>query len=162
MRILITSGVGEGKTELSAFDKALEEAGISNLNLIKLSSIIPKEAVIFEEKPNIPEKFYGCKGYVVLSKAIATTPHQEAWAGIGWVYDYTERKGFFVEHAAATEEKVKSLIKKSVESMKEWRKEAKFKPSYKLAGAVCNENPVCAIVCAFYCIEDWDNNLYYL
>lgn len=37
----VTSGAGEGLTELTAFDAALLEAGIGNINLLKISSILP-------------------------------------------------------------------------------------------------------------------------
>jgi arginine decarboxylase len=48
MKISITSGRAEGPTELNAFDNALLDAGIGNINLIKVSSIIPPNAQIVE------------------------------------------------------------------------------------------------------------------
>jgi len=41
MRIDIVWGESEGKTLLSAFDRALLNAGIHNFNLISLNSVIP-------------------------------------------------------------------------------------------------------------------------
>jgi len=41
MKISITSGKAEGPSKLNAFDNALLDAGIGNVNLIKVSSIIP-------------------------------------------------------------------------------------------------------------------------
>jgi len=41
MKVSITSGKGEGPTRLNALDNALLDAGIGNVNLIKVSSIIP-------------------------------------------------------------------------------------------------------------------------
>ncbi len=38
---VVTSGCGEGITPLNAFDAALLNAGIGNLNLIRLSSVLP-------------------------------------------------------------------------------------------------------------------------
>jgi len=46
MEIVLTSAIGSGKTSLSAFDDALFKAGMGNYNLIRLSSIIPKNAKI--------------------------------------------------------------------------------------------------------------------
>ncbi len=40
MKIAIVSGVAEGPTELNAFDNALTEAGIGDVNLIKVSSML--------------------------------------------------------------------------------------------------------------------------
>lgn len=39
--VKLAVGKGEGSTLLNAFDKALLEAGIGNLNLIRVSSILP-------------------------------------------------------------------------------------------------------------------------
>ena len=38
-----TSGSAEGTTELNAFDNALLAAGIGNINLVKVSSILPPD-----------------------------------------------------------------------------------------------------------------------
>jgi len=43
-KYFLTSGSAEGKTELTAFDGALLQAGIGNINLLKVSSILPPEA----------------------------------------------------------------------------------------------------------------------
>ena len=48
MKIDIVWGRSEGKTLLSAFDKALVKAGIHNFNLIPLSSVIPQNSVVEE------------------------------------------------------------------------------------------------------------------
>ncbi len=37
-----TSGSAEGTTPLNAFDNALLAAGIGNINLVKVSSILPR------------------------------------------------------------------------------------------------------------------------
>lgn len=41
----LTAGAGEGGTLLNAFDAALLDAGIGNLNLLRVSSILPPGAV---------------------------------------------------------------------------------------------------------------------
>jgi len=45
-RIILTSGLGEGSTPLNSFDAALLDAGVGNLNLIKVTSVIPPRAKI--------------------------------------------------------------------------------------------------------------------
>ena len=40
----LTQGCAEGLTPLTAFDNALRAAGIDNLNLVRVSSIVPKDA----------------------------------------------------------------------------------------------------------------------
>lgn len=49
----LTRGNSEGLTELTAFDNALRDAGIDNLNLVKVSSIVPKDAR-FGPRPDLP------------------------------------------------------------------------------------------------------------
>ncbi|MFZ5945541.1 MAG: pyruvoyl-dependent arginine decarboxylase [Bacillota bacterium] len=43
-KFFLTSGSAEGDTELTAFDGALLQAGIGNINLLKVSSILPPKA----------------------------------------------------------------------------------------------------------------------
>ena len=69
MKITVTWGTGVGSTKLSAFDKALWNAGIANLNLIPLSSVIPPNSVIKIKKLSSTnsEINFGKRVYVVLS-----------------------------------------------------------------------------------------------
>lgn len=50
--VWLTSGVGEGSTRLNAFDKALFSAGIGNLNLMRVTSILPARAKIVDLRMN--------------------------------------------------------------------------------------------------------------
>ena len=70
MKITVTWGVGTGSTKLSAFDKALWNAGIANFNLIPLSSIIPPDSQIELRKLKLQnsKEDFGKKLYVVLSQ----------------------------------------------------------------------------------------------
>ncbi|MEW6523209.1 MAG: arginine decarboxylase, pyruvoyl-dependent [Bacillota bacterium] len=52
-KFCLVSGSSEGTTKLNAFDGALLRAGIGNVNLVKLSSILPPGAVSVE-KLDIP------------------------------------------------------------------------------------------------------------
>ena len=53
MKIAITSGKAEGPTRLNAFDNALLDAGIGDVNIIKVSSIISPGCEVVE-LPEIP------------------------------------------------------------------------------------------------------------
>lgn len=46
-KFTLVAGRGEGHTPLNAFDAALYDAGIGNLNLLKVSSILPPAAQYF-------------------------------------------------------------------------------------------------------------------
>ena len=52
MKIAITSGKSEGPSKLNAFDNSLLDAGIGDVNLIKVSSIIPANSE-FVELPHL-------------------------------------------------------------------------------------------------------------
>ena len=52
MKIAIVSGKGEGPTKLNSFDNALLDAGIGNVNLIKVSSMLEKNTEIVK-LPNL-------------------------------------------------------------------------------------------------------------
>lgn len=54
-RFCLVRGTAEGGTELNAFDNALLDAGIGNLNLIKVSSIIPPGCRREEALPGFPK-----------------------------------------------------------------------------------------------------------
>lgn len=47
-KIWLTAGAAEGEHPLTAFDKALLAAGIGNLNLIRVSSILPPQCELVE------------------------------------------------------------------------------------------------------------------
>lgn len=51
--IHLAYGASEGRTPLTAFDNALLAAGVHNLNLVRVSSIVPKGA-IFGPLPDLP------------------------------------------------------------------------------------------------------------
>ena len=52
-RLWLASGAAEGTTELNAFDNALLAGGIGNLNLIKVSSVVPQGAEFLQAPPVI-------------------------------------------------------------------------------------------------------------
>ena len=52
-RLWLAAGAAEGTTELNAFDNALLDGGIGNLNLIKVSSIVPQGAEFLQVPPVI-------------------------------------------------------------------------------------------------------------
>lgn len=53
-KLYLVAGKAEGSTPLNAFDNALLDAGIGDVNLVKVSSIVPPNAEVVLEKPNLP------------------------------------------------------------------------------------------------------------
>ena len=51
--IWASAGAAEGDTELNAFDNALLAARVGNLNLVRVSSVLPQDAALLEQPPDI-------------------------------------------------------------------------------------------------------------
>jgi arginine decarboxylase len=118
MEIHIVWGEGEGKTTVSAFDKALAMAGIHNYNLIYLSSVIPPGSVIIEscKMGYIVGAGVGDMLRVVISRKISTKTGSWISAGLGWVQ--AEEGGIFIELATDSRaEECKELLIEGVADM---------------------------------------------
>ena len=93
--IIIVKGIGEGSTSLSAFDDALNNAGIGNFNLLELSSVIPKNVSIeIRNKYDIAHDI-GQIQPVVISHTESGEKGKEISAGLGWTI--AEEGGVFIE-----------------------------------------------------------------
>lgn len=164
MELHITSSIGTGPTELSAFDAALNGCGIANYNLLRLSSVIPPNSTVIQhdnalDSVKLPGN-WGDRLYVVMAEQRTEEVGSEVWAGIGWVQDPVTHKGLFVEHEGVSEEKVRADIAASLEALMVTRG-VDFGPiQMKVIGAKCEDKPTCAMVAAVYQVSDWQNAAY--
>ncbi|MBR6993095.1 MAG: arginine decarboxylase, pyruvoyl-dependent [Methanobrevibacter sp.] len=78
MKIAIVSGSDEGPTKLNAFDNALTDAGIGDVNLIKVSSMLAGNAEISE----LPKLKAGAMVNCVLSEVTSDVPGDKITAVI--------------------------------------------------------------------------------
>ncbi|MBP3791091.1 MAG: arginine decarboxylase, pyruvoyl-dependent [Methanobrevibacter sp.] len=78
MKIAIVSGKDEGPTKLNAFDNALSNAGIGDVNLIKVSSMLAGNAEIKQ----LPKLKAGAMVNCVLSEVTSDNPGDEITAVI--------------------------------------------------------------------------------
>ena len=78
MKIAIVSGKDEGPTKLNAFDNALSDAGIGDVNLIKVSSMLSGNAEIVQ----LPKLKAGAMVNCVLSEVTSDNPGDEITAVI--------------------------------------------------------------------------------
>ena len=78
MKIAIVSGSDEGPTKLNAFDNALTDAGIGDVNLIKVSSMLAGNAEISE----LPKLKAGAMVNCVLSEVTSDIPGDKITAVI--------------------------------------------------------------------------------
>ena len=99
MIIHVVSGKGEGTTLLSAFDNALEDAGVYNYNIVPLSSIIPPQSkVVKEYRFKAPADEYGHRLYVVKAEIRSAETDKFIASGLGWYQFGDDNRGVFVEH----------------------------------------------------------------
>lgn len=107
MRIAIVSGKDEGPTELNAFDNALTNAGIGDVNLIKVSSMLAGNAEVQDIVPLKPGAMVNC----VLSTVTSDRPGQTITAVVAVAIG--ERLGCVVE-ASGTDEDPEELREKAI------------------------------------------------
>lgn len=117
MKVSITSGKAEGPTKLNAFDNALLDAGIGDINLIKVSSIIPAGAGIVE----LPQFLAGKMVNTVLSYVSSEKKGDQLCAVIAVAI--SDELGCVVEHGGINQdpEKVKGEALDMVNSMMQIR-----------------------------------------
>src|ERR1700682_2286062 len=75
-----TSGSAEGATSLNAFDNALLAAGIGNINLVKVSSILPPEAAVID----LPRLRPGAIVPTAYAAMTSEVPGEVVAAAVGW------------------------------------------------------------------------------
>lgn len=156
MNIQVSSGVGLGPTELSAFDQSLVHAGVANYNLIYLSSVLPPSSnVSIEENPKRPDGDWGDRLYVVMAQKRISQRNQEAWAGIGWIQDPKTKQGLLVEHEGHSESEVRADISNSLTALARNR-QMEFGPHHMhVVGTRCIDLPTCALVVAVFESTSW-------
>ena len=117
MKVSITSGKAEGPTKLNAFDNALLDAGIGDVNLIKVSSIIPTGAEIVE----LPQFPAGKMVNTVLSYVSSSREGDQLCAVIAVAI--SDELGCVVEHGGINQdpEKVKGEALDMVNTMMQVR-----------------------------------------
>lgn len=158
MNINIATGTGTGPTELSAFDAALNDAGVANYNLLCLSSVLPPGSdvvVHYSALKDVPGD-WGDRLYIVMAEQRVSTPGSEAWAGIGWVQDKVTKKGLFVEHEGFSETAVRSDIKNSLKALMKTRGIDFGDINMVVKGGSCTDVPFCAMVVAVYESAAWE------
>jgi arginine decarboxylase len=108
-----TAACAEGGTTLNAFDNALLAAGIGNINLIKISSIVPPE-VDFIELPKIKPGAVIPTAYAVVT---SETPGETVAAAVGYaVTDDPAKNGVIMEfHGVARRAEAEAQIRAMLE-----------------------------------------------
>lgn len=112
----IVAGSSEGKTILNSFDNALLQAGIGNVNLLRVSSILPPSSEYDPELSLPPGSLVPTAyGYVISEKK---GERIAACVGVGFSEDTF---GVIMEYAAKgtkeqAEEKIREMLKNAFET----------------------------------------------
>jgi arginine decarboxylase len=162
MKIYLTTGVGYGKTPLSAFDGALADAGVMNFNLIVLSSVIPPATEVVHEKMPVNESEWGNKLYCVKAEMRSRQSGRFIGAALGW-YQLEDGRGVFVEHEetgeieSSVEADLKEEVKRSIMDLCKNRNIdfQEEKMGIKIRTTQVKDLPASVIVVAAYKSEDW-------
>ena len=103
-----TSGSAEGTTPLNAFDNALLAAGIGNINLVKVSSILPPETAVVD----LPRLRPGALVPTAYAAMTSEVPGEVVAAAVGWARPADPSKnGVIMEfHDKATREEAERAI----------------------------------------------------
>jgi arginine decarboxylase len=103
-----TAGHAEGGSSLNAFDNALLAAGIGNVNLIKVSSIVPPEVAVVE----LPKIRPGALIPTAYAAITSETPGETLVAAVGYALpDDPAKNGVIMEfHAVGTQAEAERAI----------------------------------------------------
>ncbi|MDQ7857945.1 MAG: arginine decarboxylase, pyruvoyl-dependent [Armatimonadota bacterium] len=108
--VTVVAGAGEGATDLNAFDHALLDAGIANLNFLRVTSIFPQGARVVPMRPFVP----GTLMPAVYARISRHTPGERIAAAVG-VGIGEEGYGVIMEHShTGTAENAEEIVRKMV------------------------------------------------
>jgi arginine decarboxylase len=158
IKVFLTKGSGEGVTKDTAYCRALNKAGLINLNLIHLTSVLPHNSQIVRKKPKFSYQDYGKRVYVIISEIRASLAGQTICAGLGWLEEKPGTGyGLVVQIQGLNEQKVKKEIRDSLREIAKYgTRNNKKKINIMTEKIVCKNKPVCALVAlVFNKIEDW-------
>ena len=108
-----TAGHAEGGTSLNAFDNALLVAGIGNINLVKISSILPPDVPVIE----LPKIKLGALIPTAYAAMTSEVPGEIVAAAVGYALpDDPAKNGVIMEfHGQASREAAEAQIRAMLE-----------------------------------------------
>ncbi len=126
-KVAATAGHAEGSTPLNAFDNALLAAGIGNINLVKISSIVPPDVDIVD----LPQIKPGALIPTAYAWETSSVPGEVISAAVGYALpkDRT-RAGVIMEHhakvpRAEAERMIRQMLEEAFrvrgEAIREWK-----------------------------------------
>lgn len=141
--VVLVAGEAEGGSELNAFDNALLGAGIGDLNLVYVSSIVPPKAKVTYDVPHIKK---GTLVPVVMAKVVSDKEGERISAaiGVGLGKDF----GIIMEHTSrGSDEDIKKVVERKLEEAFRVRN-MEMKRFHSICGVHTVEKLGCAIAAA--------------
>ena len=110
--VSLTAGHAEGIDDLTAFDNALKAAGIADLNLVKVSSIVPQGARL------VPLRDFPVGSLVptVYAQAYSDVPGQTVAAAVVMGLSPDGRGVIMESHGVGTREEMEAIARRRVEA----------------------------------------------
>ena len=142
-RAFMGAAVAEGGTKLNAFDNALLKLGIGNVNLVKLSSVIPAHIEWMDEVHDVP---IGMLLPTVYAHIESDEPGMTISAALGVGISENNEGGLIYEYSGyCTKEEAEEMVRKMVEEGFEKRgwKLAEFRVAS--ASVTVKDKPAAAI-----------------
>ena len=97
-RVFFTKGVGRHKEKLQSFEMALRNAGIAQLNLVSVSSILPPDCKIIPREKGVQMLKPGQVTFVVMARNETNEPNRLIATSIGLAVPAEEHYGYLSEH----------------------------------------------------------------
>jgi arginine decarboxylase len=157
MEIRVSAATATGSTALAAFDRALQQVGVHDLNLIPLSSVVPAGASVVRATCDPTEFRIGDRLSCVMASERVVEPGSEAWAGLGWALS-TGGGGLFVEAHGRSQRQVEFELAATLEQLTLDRTRVGWsKPEFEVAGIAFEHDPVCALAIAVFETMPWSS-----
>lgn len=98
-KVFLTKGIGRHKENLTSFELALRDAGIAQLNIVRVSSIFPPHCMLIPRSRGVAMLSAGEIVYCVLSRNSSNEPNRHFGAAIGLaIPKERDRYGYISEH----------------------------------------------------------------
>lgn len=109
--VSVVAGGGEGMTELTAFDRALMDAGIANLNFLRVTSILPAGVTVIP----VPRFVPGTLTPAVYARIASHTPGERIAAAVGLGFSRGDYGVIMEYEHTGTAENAESIVRRMVE-----------------------------------------------
>ena len=97
--VFLTKGAGFSREKLASFEQALKDAGISHLNLVEVSSILPPACKLITKGKGLRNFRHGEIVYCVLSRNQSNENHRMIGASVGLAIPANKNDyGYLSEH----------------------------------------------------------------